>query len=142
MNPSAVSSAGGRSSDLNGEAVLGVFDRDVLAAAGRVVRIRPSRASDLDALRTLHAFYERLSDGSTYQRFFGLRPVLFDERLHPPGGHDIRKRVVLLALDGLEVTGVGEYWRVQGWTKQTSRSPRLTPTNTRALPRCCRRTSL
>ncbi len=106
MNPSAVSPAGGRGSDIDGEAVLGVFDRDVLAATGRVVRIRPSRASDLDAL---HAFYDRLSDRSTYQRFFGLRPVLFDERLHPPGGHDIRKRVGLLALDGLEVIGVGQY---------------------------------
>ena len=93
------------------EAVLGVFDRDVLAATGRVVRIRPSRASDLDAL---HAFYDRLSDRSTYLRFFGLRPALLDERLHPPGGNDIRERVTLLALDGPEVIGVGEYSRVQG----------------------------
>ena len=111
MNASVGSPAGARGDRKDGEAVLGVFDRDVLAANGRVVRIRPSRASDLDALRL---FYERLSDRSTYQRFFGLRPVLFDERLHPPGGNDIRERVVMLALDHLEVIGIGEYSRVRG----------------------------
>lgn len=96
---------------IDGEAVLGVFDRDVLAANGRVVRVRPSQASDLDAIRR---FYDRLSDTSTYQRFFGLRPAMLDERLHPPGGNDISERVVMLAIDDLEVIGVGEYSRTRG----------------------------
>lgn len=96
---------------IDGEAVLAVFDRDVLAANGRVVRVRPSRPSDLDAIRR---FYDRLSDRSTYQRFFGLRPAMLDEQLHPPGGNDIHERVVMLAVDDLDVIGVGEYSRTRG----------------------------
>ena len=91
--------------------MLGAFDRDVLAANGRVVRLRPSRSSDLGAL---HRFYDRLSDRSTYQRFFGLRPVRLDDQLHPPAGNDIHDRVVMLALDDAEVIGIGEYARVDG----------------------------
>lgn len=96
---------------IDGEAVLGVFDRDVLATNGRVMRVRPSQASDLDAMRR---FYDRLSDTSTYQRFFGLRPAMLDARLQPPWGNDIFERVVMLAIDDLEVIGVGEYSRTRG----------------------------
>ena len=66
---------------IDGEAVLGVFDQDLVAANGRVMRVRPSQASDLDAMRR---FYDRLSDTSTFQRFFGLRPAMLDTRLQPP----------------------------------------------------------
>ena len=51
---------------------LRTFERDVLLATGRAVRIRPARPPDINALRE---FYDELSDTSTYYRFFGLRPL-------------------------------------------------------------------
>ena len=97
--------------DDDGDLLLEAFDRDVVAATGRVVRIRPTRADDVPALRR---FYDALGERSTYFRFFGLRPALLDEQLHPPGGQDIRQRVVLVAVDDDAVIGVGEYWVVPG----------------------------
>src|SRR5690606_34565087 len=92
-------------------AVLAPFDRDVLLSTGRAVRIRPSTAEDLPALRT---FYDELSERSTYLRFFGVRPYRDDADLHPPGGQDIGEHVVLLALDTGRIAGIGEYRRVPG----------------------------
>lgn len=99
------------SAGIHAEAGLVRFDRDVLLSTGRTVRIRPSRSSDLGALRS---FYDRLSDRSTYLRFFGWRRVLPDEQLRPRLGNDPRETVVLVALDDDEVIAVGEYWRVPG----------------------------
>ena len=92
-------------------AVLAPFDRDVLLSTGRAVRIRPSTAEDLPALRT---FYDELSERSTYLRFFGIRPYRDDADLHPPGGQDVGEHVVLLALDAGRIAGIGEYRRVPG----------------------------
>jgi acyl-CoA synthetase (NDP forming)/GNAT superfamily N-acetyltransferase len=91
--------------------VLERFDRDVLLATGRAVRIRPSGDTDVAAMRS---FYESLSDRSTYFRFFGLRPALLDPYIDPAAALDIEHRVVLLAYDGDELIGIGEYIRVPG----------------------------
>jgi acyl-CoA synthetase (NDP forming)/GNAT superfamily N-acetyltransferase len=91
------------------ERVLAGFDRDVLLATGRAVRIRPSRRGDVPAMR---AFYDALSHESTYFRFFGLRPALLDDQLYPEGGHDVGRHVVLVAEDGADIIAAGEYWRV------------------------------
>jgi len=110
MSISAARPAGTRRSGIDSDAVLAAFDRDVVATNGRVVRVRPSQASDREAMQL---FYDRLSDRSIYQRFFGLRPPALDRQLHPSAGNNIGDRVVMLALDDLEVIGVGEYARVR-----------------------------
>ncbi len=88
-----------------GAAGLAEFDRDVILATGRTVRVRPARPDDLDALRRL---YDGLSDSSSYTRFFRLRPVLPDSWLLPTPCADVRHALLLLALDDHEVIGVGE----------------------------------
>ena len=90
-------------------AVLEAFDRDVLLSTGRAIRVRPSRPSDVTAMRR---FYEDLSDRATYFRFFGLRPAILDQHLDPAGGQDIARRVVLIALDAGELVAIGEYIRL------------------------------
>ena len=83
----------------------------VQLGAGRSITVRRSRTDDLPSLR---AFYDHLSDRSIYMRFFGTRPLLTDEQLHPSDGHDPRRRLVLIALAGGDIVGLGEYWRIPG----------------------------
>src|SRR4051812_14032781 len=89
--------------------VLEAFDRDVLASTGRSVRVRPSRPSDLPAMRR---FYDDLSDRATYFRFFGFRPASIERYLNPAGGQDIARHVMLIALDAGALVAIGEYIRI------------------------------
>lgn len=89
--------------------LLARFDRDVLLATGRAVRVRPATTSDLDAI---HGFFDHLSDRSTYFRFLGIRPAIVDHYADLTDDLDVEHRVVLLAFDGHELIGVGEYIRV------------------------------
>ena len=71
MNPSAPATA-------DPVHALHPFERDVLTADGRPVRVRPAVFSDAPRLQT---FYDGLSDTSSYYRFFGIRRFIPPEEL-------------------------------------------------------------
>ena len=85
---------------------LARFERDVLLATGRAVRIRPAWPSDVSRLR---GFYEHLSDASNYRRFFGIRRFVPDQELDSATVQAVRAHVTLVAQVGDDLIGVGEY---------------------------------
>src|SRR6476469_7708317 len=81
---------------------------DALAADGRIVRIRPVRPEDTDALREL---YDTASDRSLYLRFFshGRGPIEPEVRrlVRPPAADHL----ALVACEDGVVLGVASYER-------------------------------
>ncbi len=86
--------------------VLARFGRDVLLANGRTVRVRPSTADDVAAIR---AFYEALSDTSSYFRFFHVRRTMSATELEQATHQDLHLQVTLVAEAADGIIGVGEY---------------------------------
>ena len=86
--------------------LLAPFERDVLLATGRAVRVRPAKPRDIERLRS---FYQQLDDTSTYSRFFGLRPFIPDDELQRATVQDVDRQVTLIAESDGSIIGVGEY---------------------------------
>ncbi len=87
-------------------AMLAGVSGTALLATGRPVDIAPASAADLARVRE---FYGRLSDTSTYYRFFGIRRALPEQELRAMVTQDVPRHVVLLAsIDG-ELIGIGEF---------------------------------
>jgi GNAT superfamily N-acetyltransferase len=78
-----------------------------LLANGRPVDIAPAVPTDLARVRS---FYERMSDTSSYYRFFGIRRALPERELQRMVAIDVPRHVMLLAsIDG-ELIGIGEFF--------------------------------
>ena len=88
-------------------AVLDAFERDVLLATGRAVRIRAADPSDVGSLRS---FYDGLTDESRHLRFFGVRSHIPERELVAATAQSPSQHVTLLVHDGGEIIGVGEYF--------------------------------
>jgi GNAT superfamily N-acetyltransferase len=73
---------------------------------GRPVDIAPAGPNDIVRIRS---FYDRLSDTSTYFRFFGLRPALPERELEAMVTQDLPRHATLLASIGDELIGIGEF---------------------------------
>ena len=86
--------------------LLAPFERDVLLATGRAVRVRPASPRDVERLRS---FYQQLDDTSTYSRFFGLRPFIPDDELQRATLQNVDQQVTLIAESDGSIIGVGEY---------------------------------
>ncbi len=87
-------------------AMLASVSGTALLATGRSVDIAPASAADVDRVRE---FYDRLSDTSTYYRFFGIRRALPEREVRAMVVQDAPRHVVLLAsIDG-ELIGIGEF---------------------------------
>lgn len=86
--------------------VLAPFERDVLLATGRAVRLRPSAPSDLAPLRS---FYTQLDPASMYLRFFSIRSFVPDDELERIAVQDLHRHVALVAESDGVILGVGEY---------------------------------
>ncbi|TDO48323.1 acyl-CoA synthetase (NDP forming) [Kribbella sp. VKM Ac-2571] len=78
---------------------------DVLAADGSVVRIRPVREDDEQALEAMN---QRVSDESIYLRFFGISRHMADEYTHHLAA-DHGDHVALVAEYGDDVVGIASY---------------------------------
>lgn len=87
------------------------WESDVVLADGGVVRLRPIRQEDDDALMAL---YERLSDESLYLRFFSPVPRPTAHQLERLVQIDYRDRLALVAVLGDDVVAVARYDRVSG----------------------------
>jgi GNAT superfamily N-acetyltransferase len=72
------------------------------------ILLRPAVPTDAAAVAR---FYDELSNRSSYSRFFGLRPARLDALLPPAGGSDRTGHIMVVALDGDEVVGVGDAFR-------------------------------
>jgi len=79
---------------------------DELLITGRPIHIAPAQMDDLDRVR---AFYKRLSDTSTYYRFFGIRRSIPEHELREVVDPDVDRHVTLLATIGDELVGLGEF---------------------------------
>ncbi len=97
---------GGRRDADEHDQELATFERDVLLATGRAVRIRPARPADVGALGD---FYAELSDTSNYYRFFGLRRFIPADELAVATVQAVRAHVTLVAEAGNHLLGIGEY---------------------------------
>lgn len=88
------------------DAVLAGVGGPALLANGRPFDIAPAIPTDLARVRR---FYERLSDTSSYYRFFGIRRALPERELQGMVAQDVPRRVVLLASVDGELIGIGEF---------------------------------
>lgn len=57
----------------------------------------------------VRAFYEHLSDTSSYYRFFGIRRAIPEQELRGMVTQDVPRHVILLASIGDELIGIGEF---------------------------------
>jgi acyl-CoA synthetase (NDP forming)/GNAT superfamily N-acetyltransferase len=96
-------------SDPPTDSLLAPFERDVLLATGRAIRIRPARPTDVEGLRSL---YDGLDPASRYLRFFGGRPFIPVDELQRASGNDVDRHVALVAESEDVIVGVGEYYAV------------------------------
>jgi len=87
--------------------MLDAFERDVLLATGRAVRIRAADPSDVGSLRS---FYDGLTDESRHLRFFGVRSHIPERELVAATVQSPSQHVTLLVHDSGEIIGVGEYF--------------------------------
>jgi acyl-CoA synthetase (NDP forming)/GNAT superfamily N-acetyltransferase len=94
-------------SETTTDSLLAVFERDVLLATGRAIRIRPARPTDIERLRT---FYDALAPASRHLRFFGGRPFIPHDELERTTVNDVYRHVALFAEFGDQIVGVGEYF--------------------------------
>ncbi|MBC7302028.1 MAG: GNAT family N-acetyltransferase [Nocardia sp.] len=78
----------------------------MLAADGRVVRVRPIMPADADALAVFHA---GLSDRTRYLRYFGPYPQISPKDMYRTTHVDYRDRVGLVAVLGTAIIGVARY---------------------------------
>jgi acyl-CoA synthetase (NDP forming)/GNAT superfamily N-acetyltransferase len=90
------------------ESLLAPFERDVLLATGRAIRVRSTRPNDVDGLRS---FYDQLDVESRYLRFFGQRTIPDDE-LQRATINDVDRHVALVAEADGAIVGIGEYHAV------------------------------
>jgi nucleotide-binding universal stress UspA family protein/GNAT superfamily N-acetyltransferase len=90
---------------VSGGVFAGVTESTLLST-GCPVDIAPAQVRDLERVR---AFYQHLSDASTYYRFFTMRRALPDQELHDMVGQDGPHHVTLLASVAGELIGIGEY---------------------------------
>jgi GNAT superfamily N-acetyltransferase len=88
------------------DSLLAPFERDVLLATGRSIRIRPTRPTDVEGLRS---FYDELGPDSMYLRFFGQRSSIPDNELQRATVNDVDRHVALVAEFEGAIVGVGEY---------------------------------
>ncbi|MGW4370021.1 bifunctional acetate--CoA ligase family protein/GNAT family N-acetyltransferase [Nocardia takedensis] len=79
---------------------------DVLAADGRVVRLRPITPDDAEGLQQFHA---ALSDRTRYLRYFGPYPRISPRDLYRTTHVDYRDRVGLVLELGDQIIAVGRY---------------------------------
>ena len=79
---------------------------EALLANGRPVDIVPAGPADMERVRT---FYGRLSDTSSYYRFFGIRRAIPEQELRGMVAQDVPHHVMLLASIGDELIGIGEF---------------------------------
>ena len=94
-------------SETTTDSLLAVFERDVLLATGRAIRIRPARPTDIERLRT---FYDALAPVSRHLRFFGGRPFIPHDELERTTVNDVYRHVALFAEFEDQIVGVGEYF--------------------------------
>ena len=87
--------------------LIAALERDVVLATGRTVRVRAVRTRDVAALRS---FYDRLSEKSSYYRWFGLRPAIPDDEMARSAMQDVRRHVALIAESNTEIIGIAEYF--------------------------------
>lgn len=85
------------------------WEADVVLRDGSVMRIRPIRPDDADALQRFHL---RQSAESTYLRFFAPMARLSDRMLAQFTQIDYRDQVALVLVDGPEIIAVGRFERV------------------------------
>ncbi|MGE9809694.1 GNAT family N-acetyltransferase [Janibacter sp. G1551] len=87
------------------------WEADVLLADGGVVRLRPVRAGDASDEAAIRAMYGRLSEETIRLRFFGALHRRLEKDLAMIMASDQRDRVVLLAVLGDDVIGLGYFTR-------------------------------
>jgi len=85
------------------------WDADVRLADGRTVHLRRLGPDDDDALA---AFYDHLSDGSVYSRFFSPLPRSSAVQFEHPASADDDRELAIAAECGGEVVAVAHYRRV------------------------------
>jgi GNAT superfamily N-acetyltransferase len=90
------------------------LETDELLHDGTMVRFRPIRPDDGDALV---AFHDGLSTQSVYRRFFFVHPHLTSMEVERFTHVDYVDRMAFAVLDGERMVGVGRYERYPGTTE-------------------------
>jgi acyl-CoA synthetase (NDP forming)/RimJ/RimL family protein N-acetyltransferase len=91
--------------------LLAALERDVVLATGRAVRVRSVRPGDVVGLR---AFYDRLSDKSSYFRWFGARAAIPDDEIARIATQDVQRHIALVAESDDAIIGIAEYFGQPG----------------------------
>lgn len=82
------------------------WEADVLLLDGRTARVRPTRATDTEALVD---FYARVSPTSKYLRYFAPHPEFTDTELRRLTGSDYDAEVSLVVESGERILALGTY---------------------------------